>query len=805
MIKNYLIVTLRNLMRQKTYSILNTLGLAIGMACCILILCLIQYEMSFDQFHQNSDRIFRIIRETRSGDGTIESRSGTSGPLAPALLREYPEVQTTARIWRSNSWTTYQSKGFFQDICMIDRSFLDIFTFPFVKGDPQTAFQNPFSIVITEQAAKQYFPYEDPIGKTISIKHRFFANDYLVTGVMKDIPQNSTIQFSILTATIVREPQRVWETWHETYYFRPIETYILLPDNANPEMLERKLLNFMEKYMGKDIREYNTYHLQPFKRIHLYSNIDYNMSGHGDINRIYLFSAIAITILLIACINFMNLATARATRRAKEVGLRKVVGAHRRQLIQQFLGESIAMAFLALLLGVTLAQLVMPVFSAYINSDLSLTAQSQLNLLPILLAFTILVGLVAGSYPAFYLSAFQPVSVLKGTPKSDNTGAFRQSLVVFQFCASIILIIGTSVIYQQIFHMTNKTLGYNKNNIIRIPIFDLSNKTEPNQSKWLSRRHNLIKRAFLGNPNILKASALRSIQGPMRVVFPEGTEGSEWRMQVREVDEDFFDTFEIELIAGRNFSTAIPSDTTNAFILNETAVKKLGWKNPIGKTFGFGSRTSTSPMYGTVVGVVKDYQPRSWHQEIQPAVFCNRRALFHSLYLKTKPESLPETLTFIEQTWKTFLPEHEFTHVFLSERLTRIYQNEKRLGTTTTTFSSLAIFVACLGLFGLTSFTVTQRTKEIGIRKILGASIPNLLFLLSEEFLKLIFVANLIAWPIAYYIMNSWLQSFAYRVDLGVSIFFSSGLGTLLIALLTVSFQALKATGINPADALRNE
>ena len=554
--------------------------------------------------------------------------------------------------------------------------------------------------------------------------------------------------------------------------------------------------------MGTDIQKTNTYHLQPITRTYLYSKRDYNLNWPDNISRIYTFALVAVFILLIACINFMNLATARSVHRAREVGMRKVVGAYRKQLITQFLGESTVLAVLALPFAFSLAQLALPAFAGYIGSNIT---TDYLDLVPAFVVFATVVGLLAGSYPAFYLSAYRPVEVLKGALKSGSKGVwFRKGLVIFQFGTSIILIIGTTVVYNQLSYMSNKDLGFDKNHTIMVPIFLADRKLKSNNWDRLGHRHQMVKNTFLQHANIIEATALRSPiglwGGMMRNVSPEGAIENGWRMHVNEVDETFFETFGIELIAGRNFSADIVSDSTSAFILNETAVKQLDWDDPLGKTFGFDDN-----MKGIVVGVVKDFHHNSLRDKIQPVAFCMRRYLYSLLALKIRPDNVPETITFIEQKWKEFIPSSPVEYWFLDEQLQMSYFQEQRFGQAATTFSGLAVFIACLGLLGLAAFTAEQRTKEIGVRKVLGASTPNIITLLSREFIILVSVSNIIAWPIAYYLMNQWLQDFAYHINLSFLTFIAGGLLALFIALATVSLLAFRAARSNPIEALRYE
>ena len=811
MFKNYLTIAIRNLMRHKVYSMINIAGLAIGIACAVLLLLYIQHELSYDQFHKNADRIYQVVRETRSKDGNTTVGPGTSGPLGPALLEDFPEIETTVRTMNNFGWVRSGDRGFNQGITLADAHILDLFRFPLLQGNRETVFREPYSTVITESMAQKFFGDEDPLGKVITVDQVNLQGDYTVTGVLQDFPGNSSIRFDFLISTVPshEETQRWWNDWQRTYFARPAQTYAVLREGADPGVLEKKLPEFMARHLGEDIQKFNTYYLQPLTRIHLYSNVDYGFGAGGDIEQIYLYAVIASIILLIACINFMNLATARASNRAREVGIRKVVGSYRRQLIQQFLGESLLLSFLAMILALVLTGLALPKFNNFMFRDLSLT-KDPLAVLPSLVGITLIVGLLAGSYPAFFLSAFQPVEVLKGGVISRGVW-FRKGLVVCQFALSILFVISTVVVYNQLMYLSNKKLGFNEEHLVTMPIFTHNRFTTANREDRLSFRYNVVKQTFLQHPNVLKVTAYRYPvgirSGALRAVRPEGVRGSEWRIRVQEIDEDFLDTFEIELIAGRNFASHDAIDYLDAgakplaLLLNEAAVKHLGWTGPVGKQIEW----IELKWAGTVVGVVKDFHSQSLREEIGPLAFIIRPSNFWNVAVRIRGEDIPKTLTFLEEKWGEFVPDRPFNFAFVDEQLDQIYQAEIRFGQITGVFSALAIFVASLGLFGLVSFTAEQRRKEIGVRKVLGASAWTVIVLLSKEFLKLVGVANLIAWPVAYLVMSDWLQDFAYRVTLGPTTFLLASILVLGIALATVSSQAIKAARENPVDALRVE
>ena len=817
MFKNYLTIAIRNIARYKVYSFINIAGLAIGMACCALILLYVQHDLRYDAFHSKGDRIYRVLRETRGEDGSVTFRAGISGPFAPALMKDFPEVENAVRIIGSPGlWTRYEGERLFHERrpwLLVESDFFTMFDFPFVKGDPATALRDPGSMVISEAAAQQYFGSENPIGKIITLElgGEFTNYELVVAGVVR-VPENTTLQFDMVaTATLLNHEEWIkgrWETWDANYHVRPFRAYVLLREGVDPKVLEAKLPDFMERYMGSETRANNAYHLQPLKRIYLYTHADYEGEivggNYADIQNVYLFSGIAFLILLIACVNFMNLATARSANRAKEVGLRKVSGAYRFQLIRQFLGEAILLSFLAFVLALGLVELTLPKFSVFVGKDLAPQRHiSHLIAVPGLVAF---IGLLAGCYPAFFLSGFEPVSVLKGRVKTGLRGTLiRKGLVVFQFAMSILLIIGTVMVYRQLSFMQDKKLGFEKERVINLPILSATDWSK----EEVTERYETVKQAFLAHPDILKATAYRydlgsGAGGLTRELRTEN--GLVYEMVEQRSDEDFLETFEIALIAGRNFSSGdkvlLNSDErSRGVLLNETAVRLLGWKDPIGKQlFPIQSIAGC-----TVIGVVQDFHSQSLREEIKPLFLYYGPTLFWTLGLKIRGENLPETLAFMEKTWKQFVPEKPFEFSFLDDSLNQLYQDEMRVGQLVGTFALLAILVACLGLFGLSAFTAEQRTKEIGVRKVLGASVRSIILLLSKEFAGLVLIANLIAWPVAYFAVGDWLQNFAYRVDVAWWVFALAGVTALLIALGTVGYQALRAALSNPIEALRYE
>ncbi len=809
MIKNYLTVAIRNLMRHKLYTAINVLGLAIGLACGILILLYTQQEFAIDRSHTLGDRIYKVVREERGTTQTTYAE-GTSGALGPVLKETFPEVETTVRIWRWGVSAQYGDHKNLYTLALVDDNFLDVFDFPFIKGDPETAFRLPYSAVITDDMAQHLFGDIDPMGKTVSVDNRNFPGEYTVTGIVKAPHLLSDLQFHLLTTTIpsVGKTQEPWMMWLPRQSWRPVKTYVLLKAGQNAETLQAKMQSLIVQYMGDDVAAKNTYHLQPLHRVYLHGESDFNPAASSPMQQIYMLAAIGLIVVVIACVNFTNLATARAVTRKREVGVRKVVGAHRPQLMVQFLSESLLLTCSALLIALALVELSLPLFNQFVRGDLHLNAATVIIGAPAVLALTLVVGLLAGWYPAFFLSSFRPVNALKSsTSSSSGSTGLKKGLLVFQFGMSILLVICTLVVYQQLRFIETKDMGFARDHIVSLPIFAHDRQHEFDPQMRLSARHQMVKQVFLEHPNILSASALRydisGYGGRPRRIWPDRDRTKERTININEVDDSFFETFDIPVLRGRAFSADVASDTSQAIILNETAVRLLGWEDdPIGKQILLPAYENRSL---TVIGVVKDYHSLTLREEIAPMGFIGKWRLFVSLALRIRPENTAQTLSFLETQWKHFMPEVPFEHHFLDEIIQWYYFNEQLTGKMLGVFSLLAIFVACLGLFGLAAFMVQSRTKEIGVRKVLGASTPHLVMLLSREFIVLILLANLIAWPVAYYLMRDWLSGFAYQTDLNVLPFAASAIMALIIAFGTVSMQAVRAARSNPIDALRYE
>jgi len=780
---NYFKVALRKIRKHKGYSFINISGLAIGMACCFFVFLWVQDELSFDRFHSNAKEIYRVLLNPQDTD--IYHPYGP-GPLGPALAADYPEIIDFTRMFgEANGPLKYRNRVFSGKVRGVDNSFFEIFTFPFVKGDSKNCLSEPRSIVLTEKMAAKLFHEEDPLGKTLGFEWWGTWHDLKVTGVIEDAPSNTHLLFDyLLPFEFVTWSGMTIESWDIGAY----KTYVLLPKNSNFKEVSEKIAGTIKKHFPESP---NTLHLEPLTRIHLY-----NFTGGGAITYVYIFSIIGILILGIACINFMNLSTARSIERAREVGMRKVVGSTRAQLIRQFLGESVLLSLLSFILALILVQALLPSVNNIVGKPLTLLHSG--SPLFIFLGIAILTGILSGSYPAVFLSSFRPVTVLKGLVKSSSQNIrLRKLLVIGQFVVSITLITGTIIIYQQLVYMRNMDMGINKSHVINMEL-----------RGGLRSNYSTIKSELLRNPDIL---AVSSTNGSFSKVF--GTDKIGWEgkpederifMSIHSVDFDYQKIFDIKMIQGRYFSRDYPTDISDGIIVNETAAKIMGMESPVGQ------RISCWIPYdpqrsGTIIGVAKDFHFRSLHEKINPLVLVIAPGWFTDAYIRIKPENVPETLVFLEKTIKESAPDFPLEYSFLDEDIDNLYKIEQRIGNLVRYGTFLAIFIACLGLFGLASFTAEKRTKEIGIRKVLGASISGIVLLLTKEFTKWVILANLIAWPIAYYVMSRWLQNFAYHVNIGIWTFLLSAALALVTSLITISFQAVKTAASNPVESLRYE
>lgn len=792
MFKNYLKIAFRNLLRHKLYSLINVLGLALGMACCLLIILFIQDELSYDRFHEKAGQIYRVAKIEKRNEGVVNYPL-VFPVVAPKLQEDFPEVLNAVRFEpRLSVLVNRENKQFLeQRFFYADSNVFDVFTFPLIKGDPKIALKEPYTLVLSEETAEKYFGSQDPLGQTLTIDNK---HDYKITGVLKNIPHNSHMKFDFLASMATEEAEnpRYGKLWAWSCY-----TYLLLPKDYPPAELEKKFPDFILRNRNEQAAKAWTFYLQPLTRIHLHSNLSYELEPNSDITSIYIFSGIGFFILLIACINFMNLATARSSNRAKEVGVRKVLGAERSQLAEQFLGESLVLSFIALPLAVALVEIALPAFNALTNKAVTLNSLSHQAASFGLIGIVVLVGIISGSYPAFFLSAFHPSDVLRRKLRAGvKNSFFRRILVVVQFAISIVLIVGTVIIDSQLDFIRNKKLGFDKEHIVVVRI------EEPEMQK----RYEPFRQELLQNPGIKSVAGSTSFPGMnpnLSLFIPEGAEDKE-PLKLRNVlvDYDFIETFGIEVKEGRDFSRDFPTDAKQAFIINESAAQEFGWETSVGKKL-----TDLDLGSGSIIGVVKDFHFRSKHQKIEPLILSIRpdERYIYFISVKFGQANAREILSLLQKKWKEYSPGRPLDCFFLDENFDKLYRAEERLSQIFSVFSFLAIFIACLGLFGLASFTAEQRTKEIGIRKALGASAANIVLLLSKEFTKWVIVANIMAWPVAYFVMNRWLQNFAYRISIGLWMFFLAAGLALAIAFFTISFQAVRAALANPADALRYE
>ena len=800
MFKNYLKIAFRNVKKHKAYAFINIAGLAIGMACCILIVSFIATELGYDRFHKNADSIYRQGLDANLGGNQILMPISTA-PAAPALVQDYPEIIDAVRIrpMRNVSVKDKDQEFFEENVIYADNSIFNVFTFPMIMGDPQSALKTAYSLVMTEDTAKKYFGDEDPLGKILKVDNQF---DYTVTGVIENVPKNSHFTFDILCSfeSLYAQNGEAMEVWLNFNLY----TYVLLQENLNIKELENKFPALIETHMGTALKAIGgriDFFLQPLTKIHLHSHMENEIEANSDIAYIYIFSAIALFILIIACINFMNLATARSALRAREVGIRKVIGAERKELIRQFLGESLIYSLFSMLVAVLLAHLVLPLFSSLSGRDLIIDYFGMPWLIPGLIGMILFVGFAAGSYPALFLSSFQPVKVLKGSLKAGAANArFRSIMVVGQFVISIGLIISTGVILNQLRYMKNKNLGFEKGNVVVVRTSD-----GPARESIDS-----IKQEFKKIPGVLNAGLTSQLPGREANIspfVPEGFSATEAQLMKNiDIDHDFIPTLGIEVTAGRNFSSEFGTDASDAIIINEAAARKFGWSDPIGKKIeNFSGEEIEDRTARTVVGVIKDIHMSSLHSLIMPLYINNESDDWDNIVVRINPNDEGDTLEKLRVKWGELYPNQSFDYYFLDDSLATLYESEARLSQIFSSFTLFAIFIACLGLFGMASFTAEQRTKEIGIRKVLGASVAGIVVLLAKNFLKLVLIANIIAWPIAYLAMKKWTQGFSYQAGVGIWMFVITAVLAAVIALLTVSFQSIKAALSHPIKAIKYE
>jgi putative ABC transport system permease protein len=763
------------------------------MACCILVFLHVHHELSYDRYHQDADRIFRIAQNIRKEAAELDiARVAT--PLIPAIRESFPDVESAARFQLAtwDSLVEREETKYYEDWVMIaENDIFDIFTIPFIRGTPEKALDRPRTVVITQRIAQKYFSNDDPVGHTLLL----WGNQVEVTGVVADYPKNTHLKYDIIIS--LNGFERVWnlDNWGWTGFY----AYVKLKPDVDPNNFEEKIRHIAHVHAREKLEEWGEsfqFYLQPITSIHLHSNLVSEIGFPGNPRDIAIFSVIGILILLISCINFTNLTTARSANRAKEVGVRKVIGAHRKQLTHQFFFESIMASLVSLALSLFVVALALPYFNMLTGQSFVRNDLFRPMILLSLLGFSLCVGLMAGGYPAFFLSRFLTVNVLKGSKSHDPKGnPLRKVLVVTQFSITIILIIGTLSVFKQIRFMKNKHLGFDKHQKLIIPAA-------------IEDRHESVKNELRSDPSITGATACWNVPGRLANLIEArlvgGLEEKTQSMNFYYVDSDFLPEYKIEMMAGRPFQKEIQTDINDTFILNETAAKAFGFSSPeeaIGKKMYEGG----SGGIGTIIGVTEDFHYKGLQTKVEPLVLQWRPDFFSYLSLTVKTENLSQTLSFVKKKWNELQLGGLFTYFFLDEDFNRHYQSEESLGRLYAALTLLAIFISCLGLAGLSSFTAELRTKEIGIRKILGASVPNILILLVSEFTKWIAVASIIAWPVAYFIIHKWLQGFAYRTSPSIWVFGLSAVVAFFIAVLTVSYQSFKAAITNPVNSLRYE
>ncbi|MBD2751578.1 ABC transporter permease [Spirosoma validum] len=807
MLQNYIKIAWRNLVRNKAFSAINIVGLALGLATCLLISLYVFDELSYDRSNKKASQIVRVVFRGIMNGGQI-NEANVMPPVAQALKADYPEVEDATRIRTAGSPSiTVGDKTFRDDqVAYVDSNFFQVFTLPLLQGDAKTALIQPGTAVITQAMARKFFGDENPMGKSLTIKS--WNALFRVTGVIDKMPVNSHFHFDMLLSMAGVSDAKS-PSWMTSGFF----TYLVLPKGYDYKQLEAKLPQVVSKYMGSQIqqafgmslaqfrRKGNdlSFLLQPLTGIHLHSNLTGEIEANGDVQYVYIFGAIAVFMLLIACINFMNLSTAGASKRAKEVGIRKVMGSVRQSLTSQFLIESLLLTSIALTLAIGLVYLTLPLFNELAGKNLVLNFAASPWLLPGLLLLGVVVGILAGSYPAFFLSSFKPVQVLKGTRFTGDRKSIglRSGLVVVQFFISITLMIGTTVVYQQLDYIQNKKLGYTKEQVLVLP-----------ETWLLDKKEDVFRNQIMQDPRVVNVSTSGYLPaGPSNnnnfMVYPESNSTQLVKTLRYDVDYNYIPTLGMQLAEGRNFSKAYGTDSAGV-ILNETAARTLGWNDKaVGHTI---SNSDNDGKKATlrVIGVVKDFHFRSMRERISPLVMVLSKNA-GTVIVKVKTKDIAGLVASLKKQWEQLTTDAPFTYSFLDERFNNTYLAEQKTGRILGLFAGLTIFVACLGLFGLATFTAEQRTKEIGVRKVLGASVTSIVGLLSKDFLKLVAIAIVLASPVAWYVMNRWLQDFAYKIDITWWMFALAGVLSVSIALLTVSFQSVKAALMNPVKSLKTE
>ena len=791
MMKNYFLLSFRNLIKYKKYSFINILSLSIGLASFILIMLWVYNELSYDSFHENVKNKYVILREEA---GKISA--ATAKPLAEVLKSDYPEVIETASYAplpdSYRPFIQYGNEGFETNVALTVPRFFDVFNFRFKEGDPETAFKNPKSVILTERMKQKYFGSRNAMGE--SIEFTFIGQKFSlkVTGILENLPNNTYIQREIfLPIEIVNAFDVDWDIWNN----RSSQNFIVLQDGIDQEKFGEKILECEKKYTDYNNLSDVNYSILPIDKIHLYtSNVEF-LSSTGDIKYVYIFSVFALIILLIACMNYMNLTNAFSLKRIKEIGIKKVVGAGKSDLLTQYFCESFVITFIALALALVLVELLLPAMNRLAGKVLAIDYTASHFILAFLLIL-IVTSIISGLYPALFILKFKPVQILKGKFQNKKDGVnLQKGLIIFQFALSIIAIICAVVVFNQLRFIQNQNLGYNHENIICLGV-----------KGNISDRYDAFKNKLTSNTNIISVSRSEplDVEAMGKTVIDWPGRNRTFFSWLIHVDPDFASTYKLEMKEGRFYSEEFESDKTDAYVINETAQKELGFNPILGKEITVWGRK------GKIIGITKDFNFSSLHNKIEPLVLRipepeKESSTYRELSIRVKPYSINQSLSFLNDTWKNFFPSEPFNFYFFDDNLNAKYNSERRMGEIFGYFSSLAIFIACLGLYGLTAFMIERKIKDIGVHKILGASIGRIVFIISKRYLWWISISNLIAWPVTYYFMNNWLQNFAYRTNMSWWVFVSVGLIAFLVALIAVGFQAVKAAIANPVDALKYE
>jgi putative ABC transport system permease protein len=789
MIRNLIKTAFRHVRKHAGYSLLNILGLTLGISSALFLIIYVSDELSYDRYHEKAARIYRVSSSITEPDDHFTWITAQI-PFGPQVAQDYPEVESFVRFFpMSRALYKYGDKQYVEEnFYYADSTLFDIFTYKVIRGEVKSAVRDPKKIVLTEKTAARYFGKSDPIGKTITEGE----NTYEVTGVIKDIPTNSHFRFDAVAAR--NNLPKQFGTWGNFGVY----TYLLLPQNIDIKAFEKKLHGMYDAYMKSIFGPINIkieYLLEPITRIHLYSTNPAEPEPTGSINYVYIFGIVAIFLILIAAINYMNLATARSVRRAREVGLRKVVGSRRFPLILQFLSESLLLTVISLLISLVILFVLLPKFNILAGKSFQISILYSPVVLLSILAVILIAGIFGGSYPAFFLSRYSPVTVLKGELTRGSAGSlFRKILVIIQFTVSVVMIICTLTVFRQLNHLKTMDRGFDQKNVLMLQLDD-----------GMVRKYPVLKQSLLKNDNIKYVTSTSSPmgEGSGKLIFNVETDQGMSRRGINfaVVDHDFIETLGIKMVEGRDFQEDMPSDTLNAVVVNETFVRRMGWKDPIGKKIEAGNANS---LRAKVVGVMADYHQTGMYNSIESLLLAYRERN-NIIYIKLKGDNLKQTLAFIESSWKEIFPGQPYSYSFLSERFNRQFEADEKRGLIFTMFTVLAILIACLGLFGLASYMVEHRTKEIGIRKVFGAAEGVILRLIYKDFLILVVISILIALPVAYYFMTNWLKNYVYRTNISLMLLLSSALLTIIITYITISYKSFTAARMNPANSLKTE